>query len=86
MDNKIKTDGRKKPRTAAQIKAFEKAQARKEELKAVGGRNKNDDPATVKRSRTVTINERTELFLLEKTGLKTLSQVLEVLANQFRES
>jgi hypothetical protein len=49
-----------------------------------GGRPKNDDPATVKRSRTVTINLRTELFLLEKTGLKSLSQVLENLANQFR--
>jgi hypothetical protein len=78
MNTEIVTDGRKKPRTAAQIEAREKS-------RGVSGRKKNDDPATVKRSRTVTINLRTELFLLEKTGLKSLSQVLEMLAEQFQK-
>ncbi len=83
--NSTKVDGRKKPRTAAQRATFQKLLIGKAESQAKGGRPKNDDPASVKRSRTVTINYRTEALLLEKTGLKTLSEVLENLAGQFRE-
>ena len=70
-------DGRKKPRTQAQLDALAKA-------RETGGRKPNDDPATVKRSRTVSINYRTELLLLEKTGCKSLTEALEFFAQQYR--
>lgn len=79
MNTEIVADGRRKPRTPAQIEAREKS-------RGVSGRKKNSDPATIKRPRAVSISYRTEAFLLERTGLKSLSKVLENLASQLRDS